>query len=127
MRLRLSILLVVLGAGATISLGPATSAAFACGSYWNIPVGNACQYYTPSEAHAESTFGGLQETSLATHELDALQHYLTQANGSWIGAQTVPYNTPAFWSEDFLSDKVGCRNHHTVTVFVNCHHHDGWS
>lgn len=126
MRVRLALFLVVLAAGTAAAVGPAASTAFACGSYWNIPVGNACQYYTPSEAHAETTFGGLLETTLATHELSHLQHYMTTAGGTWIGSETVPYNSPLRWEQQANSDKVGCRNHHTVTVFVNCHHHDGW-
>jgi hypothetical protein len=127
MKIRISLFITALFGGLAVIAGPGASVAQACGSYWNIPVGNACQYYTPSEAHAETTFSLLTETSRATHELSHLQHYLTRANGSWIGSDTVAYGVSYYWYQQSFNDKVGCRNHHSVTVYVNCHHHEGHS
>ncbi len=127
-RRQLLMFFVAIAAAAIAAAGPGASSAHACSAYWNVPVGNACQYYSPSEGHTETQICcSSRETTHSTFDTySTVLHIWTTAGGGWISSSTMSYNSKVFWNGLDGSDKVGCYNHHTGTMYVNCHHGDGW-
>jgi hypothetical protein len=123
MKGRLSLALAVLAA-CVVAAGVTPSFASACDTnFWNL----GCQFYSPSEGHTGTQFCcSRNEVVQATFDTyDTVLVIATTSGGTWKGSTTICYNC----ANDFLdlnsSDKAGCYNHHTGTMFVNCRHADG--
>jgi hypothetical protein len=90
-------------------------------NYWNL----GCQFYSPQEGHTGYQFGpGGGEAVYASW--DTFQTFLaiaTTSGGTWQGSATV-YNSPNGFRFTVITDKYGCYNHHTGTMFMNCRHYD---
>jgi hypothetical protein len=126
MKVRIALLLIAAAGALAVVAGPRTDAALACDlSYWNIPVGNGCQWYTPGEGHSVYQFGpGIGETNWASWSVyNHMMFFTSTAGGSWTNSVVVETSPNGFrWAD--ASDKNGCYNHNSGTKWVNCHHHD---
>jgi hypothetical protein len=103
----------------TLSWGSAP--AFACDTgYWNI----GCQSYSPTEGHSAYQFGpDSSEWTYSTFTTyDTVLMISTTAGGSWTSSGTTTYGVPFYFMS--ASDKVGCYNHHTGSMWVNCRHNN---
>jgi hypothetical protein len=119
MKLRLALAAAGVAAAVAAAAGIAVPAAQACG--WNL----GCQTYSPGSGNTgtdlccsvneavNSTFN-TYETVLAIR---------TRAGGGWFGSTLLYYDWTWYTTVDNAnSDKVGCYNHHTGSMFVNCRH-----
>lgn len=119
MRLRLAIVVLVLMAVTAVVVGIATPSAAACG--WNL----GCQTYSPGEGRTGTdlccSVNEAINSTFDTH--DTVLAIKTRSGGSWFGSQLLYYNSTWYTTVDSAgSDKVGCYNHHTGSMFVNCRH-----
>jgi hypothetical protein len=128
MSVRIALFATALAAAAAVAIGPGASTAQACGSFWNIPVSNACQFYDPGEGHSEYlfTYSGFEETYETFSVYSDILEFVTTAGGSWTYSAT---NCSGCWATWWFpagdsSRKIGCYNHHPGTMFVNCHHNN---
>lgn len=116
MKLRLTLFVVVL-ATVAVATSIAVPAAGACG--WNL----GCQTYSPG---AGSTGTDLccsvnEAVNSTFNTYDTVQAIKTRAGGSWFGSTLLYYDWTWYTTVDNAgSDKVGCHNHHTGSMFVNC-------
>jgi hypothetical protein len=92
--------------------------AYACDTnWWNI----SCKFYAPHEGHSAAEFVGFGEDIYATFDTySTLLAIRTTSGGSWIQSATMPSGAKAYFYPGY--DKVGCYNHHTGTMWVNCRH-----
>lgn len=106
-------------AAAALSAGASPSKALACG--WNL----GCQTYAPSTGSTGTDLCcSVNEAVQSTfNTYDTVLAIKTRAGGGWFGSQLLYYNTIWYTAVDNAgSDKVGCYNHHTGSMFVNCKH-----
>lgn len=84
-----------------------------------------CQFYSPREGHSAYQFGPyVSEWVNSTFDTYSTVLVMsTTAGGSWTESSTITYNQNYIFFQ--ASDKVGCYNHHTGTMYVNCRHYDG--
>ena len=112
---------------AAVWAGPGAGVATACDlTYWNIPGGNGCQYYTSGEANTVDAYDFyLNELMRSTWDTyDSIHFISTTSGGSWTQTYTcvrAGRDCTIIWDPDV---KVGCHNHHTGTMWVNCHHQE---
>jgi hypothetical protein len=102
--------------------GVQAAPAFACDTnYWNI----GCQFYSSHEGHTANQFGpgGGEAVYASWDTYDSFLAIATTSGGSWQGTATV-YNSPNGFRFTVITDKYGCYNHHTGTMYVNCRHYD---
>jgi hypothetical protein len=114
---RTLLFMAILVSGLALAAFSADSA-YACDtSFWNI----GCQFYSPHEGHSAAEFAGFGEDIYATFDTySTVLAIRTTTGGSWIDSATMPYGAKAYFYPGY--DKVGCYNHHTGTMFVNCRH-----
>lgn len=98
-------------------------------SYWTV----GCQYYSPSEGHTVTAVccGSLQTTYSTCDTFTTDRHIWTTAGGSWYSANTLTCSPASsaqwdHWQVMTTTDKLGCYNHHTGTMFINCREYSGW-
>lgn len=119
---RTVLLLVMLVAATAATTTVGAGAALACDtSYWNL----GCQYYSPGERHTATDFCCSEDEAIhstfSTYE--TIQAIVTTSGGTIRYDQLLYYDTTWYtWVVSAGSDKVGCRNHHTGTMFANCRH-----
>jgi hypothetical protein len=116
--LRLSLLFVVAACASTSFVGARATAAWASCS-WNI----GCEFYSPQEGHTAFQFTKYPD-EIVYASWDTYSSFLaiaTTAAGSWRDQATV-YNSPNGYRFFIFTDKYGCYNHHTGTMWVNCEH-----
>jgi hypothetical protein len=120
-------LLLFLAVAASLLVATAFGAgsARACDtSYWTV----GCQFYSPSEGHTAtkvccSTF----QSAYSTFDtFTTIKLILTTAGGRWLAADIVGNGGVDHFSSPNNDDKVGCFNHHTGTMWVNCRRYAGW-
>jgi hypothetical protein len=126
MRKRIVVLLASLIAAAGVSLSVGTSVAFACDTnFWNL----GCQFYSPAEGHTGTEFCcSASESVYSTFDTTnflRIKYILTTAGGSWLNSvATGNGSTFTFTAQHPGSDKVGCYNHNSGTLWVNCRHYN---
>jgi hypothetical protein len=101
-------------------VGARAAPANACA--WNI----GCQFYSSHEGHTAFQFTGSPGESVHA-SWDSYSSFLaiaTTSEGTWQDQATV-YNSPNGYRFFIFTDKYGCYNHHTGTMWVNCEHIDG--
>jgi hypothetical protein len=127
MRKRIVVLLASLIAAAGVSLSVGTSvASAACDTnWWNL----GCQFYSPAEGHTGTEFCcSASESVYSTFDTTnflRIKYILTTAGGSWLNSvATGNGSTFTFTAQNPGSDKVGCYNHNSGTLWVNCRHYN---
>jgi hypothetical protein len=92
--------------------------AYACDTtWWNI----GCQFYSPHTGHSAAEFAGFGEDIYATFDTySTVLAIRITSGGSWLDSATMPYGARTYFYPGY--DKVGCYNHHTGTMWVNCRH-----
>lgn len=106
--------------------GAVAGNALACDTnYWNIPSGVGCKFYSSGQGHSEYEFGDPDDESLfaSWDTYSSVKFFATTAGGSWTGSVVV-IGSPNGYRFTHSFDKVGCHNHHTGTMWVNCRHYD---
>ena len=124
MKLRIALFCAVVGCALGVIAGPRAEVALACDqTFWNIPVGDPCQFYTPNEGHSELSGAGAETVYASWSVYNHMMMFSSFLNGSWSQSAVVENSPNAFrFVPD--DDKVGCFNHNTGTKFVNCRHYD---
>lgn len=120
MKLRLALFVIVFGA-AVAATGIAAPAAQACSSYWNL----GCQTYSAGSGRTGTDLCcSVNEAVNSTfNTYDTVLAIKTRSGGSWFGSALLYYDWSWYTTVDNAnSDKVGCYNHHTGSMFVNCRH-----
>ena len=115
--LRFGVLFVVVACAASSLVGANASPAWACS--WNI----GCQYYSPQEGHTAFQFTKYPD-EVVYASWDTYSSFLaiaTTSSGAWRDQSTV-YNSPNGYRFFIFTDKYGCYNHHTGTMWINCEH-----
>jgi hypothetical protein len=124
MKLRLVLFLTAAALAATVAGSVGASTALACNtSYWNL----GCQFYSPHEGHTGTDLCcSADEAVNSTFDtFDTVEAIMTTAGGSWEDKVLLYYDDTWYTVVYHAgSDKVGCYNHHTGTMFVNCRHFD---
>jgi hypothetical protein len=118
MKLRVALSLAAIALAAAVA-GIATPMAFGCS--WNL----GCQTYSPSTgATGTDLCCSVNEAVHSTfNTYDTVLAIKTRAGGSWFGSTLLYYDWSWYTTVDNAnSDKVGCYNHHTGSMFVNCRH-----
>lgn len=121
MRLRLAAF-IASAVAATVAAGAAAPAAHACNtSYWNL----GCATYSPSTGRTGTDLCcSVNEAVNSTfNTYETVLAIKTTAGGSWLGSALLYYDWTWYTTvASANSDKVGCYNHHTGPMFVNCRH-----
>lgn len=126
MRRRIVVLLASLVAAAGVSLSVGTGIASACDTnWWNL----GCQFYSPAEGHTGTEFccsaSECVYSTFDTTNFLRIKYILTTAGGSWLNSVATGYATTfCFTAQNPGSDKVGCYNHNSGTLWVNCRHYN---
>jgi hypothetical protein len=122
---RLLVFAALVASAIVTSASIGVSSALACDtSYWTV----GCQFYSPSEGHTITQFGGCCQmsiyTTFDTYSTDKAIE--TTAGGSWISADVMYYG----WTDHVYAydgdDKLGCYNQNSGTMYVNCRVYSGW-
>ncbi|HEX6700599.1 MAG TPA: hypothetical protein VF101_07695 [Gaiellaceae bacterium] len=95
------------------------SASAACA--WNI----GCEFHSPQEGHTALQFTQYPD-EIVEASWDTYSSFLaiaTTSGGTWKDQATV-YNSPNNYRFFIFTDKYGCYNHHTGTMWVNCKHYE---
>jgi hypothetical protein len=112
-------------ASAAAFAGFGVKPAFACGTYWTV----GCQYYSYQEGHVIPNQGGdsyeYVYTTFSPSNL-AVKAIWTTNGGSWLGSQDLLYGYAVYFSPEISSDKNGCFNDHTQTMWINCRAADSY-
>jgi len=106
-------------AAATTLLGAGADSAEACA--WNI----GCQFYSPAEGHTALQFTQYPDEIVGASwdTYDSFLAIATTSSGTWKDQATV-YSSPNSYRFFIFTDKYGCYNHHTGTMWVNCKHYE---
>lgn len=124
MKLRLVLFLTAAALAATVAGSVGAGAALACDtSYWNL----GCHFYSPQEGYTGTDFCcSADEAVHSTFDTyTTVKAIMTTAGGTWEDTFILPYNETWYTTVHHAgSDKVGCQNQHTGTMFVNCRHFD---
>jgi hypothetical protein len=118
-RRNMAVAFVVVLCGVAAVAGVRAAPAAACA--WNI----GCEFYSPTEGHTAAQFGPSASEGVGA-SWDTYSSFLaiaTTTGGTWRDSATV-YNSPNGYAFSIITDKYGCYNHHTGTMWVNCEHHD---
>jgi len=119
LHLRSLVGLVAAMAAATTLLGAGADSAEACA--WNI----GCQFYSPAEGHTALQFTQYPDEIVGASwdTYDSFLAIATTSSGTWKDQATV-YSSPNSYRFFIFTDKYGCYNHHTGTMWVNCKHYE---
>jgi hypothetical protein len=123
-------LAIAVAAALTVGVTFGVSSALACDTnYWNV----SCSTYAAHTGVTKTQFGtDLKQTVYTTWDTyNSVEGLETTADGTWRFADLLGPSGPPGSAYDYMytyatTDKVGCYNHHTGSMFVNCRHYDGW-
>jgi len=93
--------------------------AYACGAYWTV----GCQYYGFHEGHSVTNQNGNSHEDVYTTFSPSnvsITGVHTTAGGSWVDSQAMLYGDTVIFFGEAATDKNGCFNPNSQTVFVNC-------
>jgi hypothetical protein len=116
----LAVLFLLAGLAASLVVASTPRGAAAACS-WNI----GCEFYSPQEGHTAFQFTQYPDEIVGA-SWDTYASFLaiaTTSAGTWKDQATV-YNSPNSYRFFIFTDKYGCYNHHTGTMWVNCKHYE---
>ncbi len=119
MKRGLVLFVLVVATAVAAATGVAVTDAHACS--WNL----GCQTYSPGSGNTGTDLccSANEAVNSTFNTYETVLAIKTTSSGSWFGSTLLYYNWIWYTTVDNAnSDKVGCYNHHTGSMFVNCRH-----